>query len=588
MKSIGNKIVLSYLLLGFIFLLASTHSSFAATVGQKLTASETGWQRFDDTNAAITYSPGGWGSNSSASYYNGSIKGTNAIAGTSASFSFYGTKIRIITDGTTTHTAKEEITIDGKTEYFSLKYAAGYQYLSYEKLGLTNGYHNVVIKSTDTSSTTIDAIDIDSTGTIVNYLIADSITIKPGDSQNTINWTLANKSGTSVNIKRATQAGGSYVTIANNLSDASYTDKNLKNGQTYYYILETNKDNTIVGTSNEVSMTPKKIYGLMSSLLDGKVIKPGKNPSGPLSTTNLVTDNNLETNYLVRPDEQSATTTDFLIYDFDVPQTINAFKLKIDAYTDQKFAIGFVDSKGKETLIRYTDGKQGIDNNIYFFPNTMNDVKKVFVWNYGTKNILVSEWDMYGVGNSLKAEGKKTSVYLTWTGIETVQKYTVKRSEVLGGSYTTIGTDVYGLNYNDKSAVAGKTYYYIVEANVDEYTITSNEASAAINTNAEEQTDPVIPPVDPTPPDPTSPVEQIGDRAILTITMNNGLQQEFDLSMTEVKAFVNWYDQKGNGTGPMQYAISKHNNNMGPFSGRKTYVIFNSILTFDIDEYSLS
>ncbi len=85
-------------------------------------------------------------------------------------------------------------------------------------------------------------------------------------------------------------------------------------------------------------------------------------------------------------------------------------------------------------------------------------------------------------------------------------------------------------------------------------------------------------------PDPNT--QPSGDRAILTITMTTGLQKEYDLSMDEINAFINWYDTKDAGSGPSKYAISKHDNNKGPFSKRTDYVIFNNILTFEVNEYN--
>ncbi|WP_371916100.1 hypothetical protein [Paenibacillus sp. P32E] len=84
-------------------------------------------------------------------------------------------------------------------------------------------------------------------------------------------------------------------------------------------------------------------------------------------------------------------------------------------------------------------------------------------------------------------------------------------------------------------------------------------------------------------PSPT-PEQPTGDRAILVVPMNTGLEKEFDLSMAEVNAFIAWYEQGGTGTA--SYAINKHDNNKGPFTSRKDYVIFAKILTFSVDEYS--
>ncbi|MDF9845469.1 MULTISPECIES: bacterial surface protein [unclassified Paenibacillus] len=86
-------------------------------------------------------------------------------------------------------------------------------------------------------------------------------------------------------------------------------------------------------------------------------------------------------------------------------------------------------------------------------------------------------------------------------------------------------------------------------------------------------------------PSPT-PDQSTGNRAILIVTMNTGLEKEFDLSMDEVNAFIRWYENKQAGTGTASYAIDKQDNNKGPFSSRKDYMIFDKILTFSVDEYS--
>ncbi|MFC7558243.1 hypothetical protein ACFQ5D_05055 [Paenibacillus farraposensis] len=87
-------------------------------------------------------------------------------------------------------------------------------------------------------------------------------------------------------------------------------------------------------------------------------------------------------------------------------------------------------------------------------------------------------------------------------------------------------------------------------------------------------------------PEPSEPSQPTGDRAILVVTMDNGLEKEFDLSMKEVNSFIAWYEGKQSGSGTASYAIDKHSNNKGPFSSRKDYVIFNKILTFEVSEYS--
>ncbi|WP_415663159.1 Kelch repeat-containing protein, partial [Saccharibacillus brassicae] len=105
-----------------------------------------------------------------------------------------------------------------------------------------------------------------------------------------------------------------------------------------------------------------------------------------------------------------------------------------------------------------------------------------------------------------------------------------------------------------------------------------------------------LPPVvqEPTPPpgtgepaQPSNPTIPLGDRAILVVTMINGLEKEYDLPMSEIEAFTSWYDAKDAGKGPARFVIDKHSNNKGPFSKRTDSVIFNNILTFEVSEYTL-
>lgn len=106
-----------------------------------------------------------------------------------------------------------------------------------------------------------------------------------------------------------------------------------------------------------------------------------------------------------------------------------------------------------------------------------------------------------------------------------------------------------------------------------------------LNSTGKMVNEPVVEPEPEPTPTPT-PEPENGNRAILVVTMITGLEKEFDLSMTEVNDFISWYEAKQAGTGKASYAIDKHDNNKGPFSSRKDYVIFDKILTFEVSEYS--
>ncbi|WP_256703770.1 fibronectin type III domain-containing protein [Paenibacillus sp. FSL H8-0259] len=171
---------------------------------------------------------------------------------------------------------------------------------------------------------------------------------------------------------------------------------------------------------------------------------------------------------------------------------------------------------------------------------------------------------------TLAASGGNTTATLTWNAIENAESYTIKygtESSVYTETVTAT-KDEYS-NYVIPGLTNGTTYFFVVRATVNgvasDY---SNEASATPNATT------------PTPEQPT------GDRAILVVTMTTGLEKEFDLTMSEVNAFIAWYENKQSGSGTASYAIDKHDNNKGPFTNRKDYMIFDKILTFSVDEYS--
>ncbi|QIW80909.1 DUF1668 domain-containing protein [Bacillus tequilensis] len=73
--------------------------------------------------------------------------------------------------------------------------------------------------------------------------------------------------------------------------------------------------------------------------------------------------------------------------------------------------------------------------------------------------------------------------------------------------------------------------------------------------------------------------------ALLVITMVNGLQKEYQLSMIEVNGFLKWYKEHDAGEGPGFYVIDEHDNNKGPFESKKDYVVFKNILMYEVNKY---
>jgi hypothetical protein len=139
-----------------------------ATIGQQLTAPETGWKRYDDRSPQFKYL-GTWSEISNASATGGYYKDT-IDQSAEISFKFIGTKIRLIGVGFSSGSTNIKIDIDGVIETFSCYSAIQINsMLLYEKTGLSNTEHVVKIY-TDTSNNKLrfDAIDIDSTGRLLH------------------------------------------------------------------------------------------------------------------------------------------------------------------------------------------------------------------------------------------------------------------------------------------------------------------------------------------------------------------------------------------------------------------------------------
>lgn len=135
-------------------------------IGQQLPNPETGWKRFDDTFPALKYS-GKWEKFGTSSAFGESDHRTS-VGEQTLTFTFEGTKLRIISPINNNLSSEMTITIDDVVENFSIRGTSlQWQTLVYEKIGLTQGKHNVTISTSNTGINIIDAIDIDESGYIV-------------------------------------------------------------------------------------------------------------------------------------------------------------------------------------------------------------------------------------------------------------------------------------------------------------------------------------------------------------------------------------------------------------------------------------
>jgi hypothetical protein len=215
------------------------------------------------------------------------------------------------------------------------------------------------------------------------------------------------------------------------------------------------------------------------------------------------------------------------------------------------------------------------NNSVNNFDSPINGVYYVAIENMNplNNNAWIYEFDVFAtpipVPNNpinLVAIGGNAKVDLSWTAVTGANNYNVKRSLIPGGPYTTVASNVYGTTYTDTDVVNGTTYYYVVTAlNESGESGNSNEASATPQGTV-------------TPPDD-------GNNALLVITLVSGLEKEYDLPMSQVNDFINWYNGRAAGTGAEVYTINKSFNKAN-FLSRKDYIAFSKIETFEVNEYT--
>lgn len=144
-----------------------------ATVGQALTAPETGWKRFVNTNSKFKYN-GTWNNNQSNSMYSDGYLHSTNILNDSISFRFYGSKLRIICplgdEKSVLSGTDIQVEIDGDSSTFNIDSNSLIPIgLAFEKNGLTLGVHTVKITNMVSGKwLSFDAVDIDDFGYLVD------------------------------------------------------------------------------------------------------------------------------------------------------------------------------------------------------------------------------------------------------------------------------------------------------------------------------------------------------------------------------------------------------------------------------------
>lgn len=145
-----------------------------AIIGDKLLLPEDGWNRYDDTDELISYIGDNWSILTSFNtFYNSTLHQCQILdMNAKIKFKFSGTKLRIL-NAISPSKKNLNISIDGVSENFSCNKNSSsfYPHLVYEKTGLKDETHNVIITLIDGEYMSIDAIDVE--GYLLPELVKD-------------------------------------------------------------------------------------------------------------------------------------------------------------------------------------------------------------------------------------------------------------------------------------------------------------------------------------------------------------------------------------------------------------------------------
>ncbi|MBE1443770.1 pectate lyase [Paenibacillus sp. OAS669] len=271
------------------------------------------------------------------------------------------------------------------------------------------------------------------------------LTATAGDAQVSLQWSSVTGAA-SYNVKRSTTKGGVYTTIATNVTGTSYTDKELTNGTTYYYVVSAVNAGGESANSAEVSAAPTAPV---------TPIEPPASPTGLVATAAIS-----------QVSLQWSSVTGAASYNVKRSTT------KGGVYTTIATNV---------TGTSYTDKELTNGTTYYYVVSAVNaggesaNSSEVSA----TPTAPVTPVEPPAAPTGLVATAVVSQVSLQWSSVTGAASYNVKRSTTKGGAYTTIATNVTGTSYTDADLTNFVTYYYVVSAvNTGGESANSSEVSA--------------------------------------------------------------------------------------------------------------
>jgi len=288
---------------------------------------------------------------------------------------------------------------------------------------------------------------------------------------------------TSYNVKRSTNSGGTYTTIATGVVTTNYTDT-VAVGTIYYYVVS-----AVAGGLESLNSAEAQLY---YPQLNGTIIgTPGSWGNSGNTITNVF-DNNLNTYFDAPTGNGDWVGLDFGVGVSNVVTQINYCPRS--GYESRMVGGIFqgannISFTGAATLFTVSSQPgSGVFTTVNVTNATAFRYVRFLSPNGGYGN--VAELQFYGyswsdpapVPTGLSALAVAASqINLAWNTLTNATSYNVKRSLTNGGAYTIVATGVTATNYSDGGLAGGTIYYYVVSAMVAG-SESSNSVQAAVAT----------------------------------------------------------------------------------------------------------
>ena len=350
-----------------------------------------------------------------------------------------------------------------------------------------------------------------------------NVSAAPGSGKVTLTWD-ASVDATSYAVKRGSEANGRYRTVATGITVLGYTDTAVSNGATYHYVVSAHNTGGESPDSREAIARPvapaAPPLGLAGSPGDTRVtltwrpvmdaaaycVKRSQNTSGPYtvvaasvsgeSYTDVDISNGVTYYYVVsslNAGGESINSAEVSARPLNRPRTpagVVAAAMNGQVAVLWPAAPGATGYNLKRSTISggpYTAIGSGLLGTTYMDSSVRNGVTYYYVVsavNSGGESAPTSEMAATPMSPPPAPPGGQISpgsgeVALKWDPVSSADSYSIKRSTVPGGPYTTLASGVVETSYLDSAVSNGAIYYYVVSAaNVGGEGYDSTEMSA--------------------------------------------------------------------------------------------------------------